>query len=199
MYHNTIAVAKEIINHAHFGILLVLFLLFIPLPSPSFYFTVILAHPDFQKALEFADGVSRHIYQEEARKIDTLCSNLIAFSAKEAPYDIFICYKETDDNGNRTPDSLLSQDIYEALTHKGYRVFFSRITLEDKLGEAYEPYIFAALNSAKIMLVVGTDPSHYQSVWVKNEWNRYLKLMSHDNSKHLFPCYKYISPSDLPK
>lgn len=61
---------------------------------------------------------------------------------------------------------------------KGYRVFFSRITLEDKLGLEYEPYIFAALNSAKIMLAVGTDYEYYNAVWVKNEWSRYLKLMA---------------------
>ena len=61
-------------------------------------------------------------------------------------------------------DSLKTEDIYEVLervvgklTEKGYRVFFARITLEDKLGTEYEPYIFAALNSAKIMLVFGTD------------------------------------------
>ena len=47
-------------------------------------------------------------------------------------------------------DSVIAQDVYDALTEKGYRVFFSRITLEDKLGTEYEPYIFAALNSAKV-------------------------------------------------
>ena len=65
--------------------------------------------------------------------------------------------KETDENGDRTIDSVMAQNVYDALTTKGYRVFFSRITLEDKLGQEYEPYIFAALNSAKIMLAFGTN------------------------------------------
>jgi len=93
----------------------------------------------------------------------------------------------------------LAQDIYDALTEKGYRVFFSRITLEDKLGQEYEPYIFAALNSARIMLVVGTDYEHFNAVWVKNEWSRYLKLMAQDKEKHLIPCYKGIDAYDMPE
>lgn len=88
---------------------------------------------------------------------------------------------------------------HETLTQKGYRVFFSRITLEDKLGQEYEPYIFAALNSAKIMLAFGTDYDYYNAVWVKNEWSRYLKLMAKDKEKHLIPCYKNIDAYDMPK
>ena len=86
-----------------------------------------------------------------------------------------------------------------ALTDKGYRVFFSRITLKGKLGEAYEPYIFAALNSAKVMLAVGTSYEYYNAVWVKNEWSRYLKICEADKSKHLIPCYKNLDPEDMPQ
>jgi tetratricopeptide (TPR) repeat protein len=78
-------------------------------------------------------------------------------------------------------------------------VFFSRITWEDKLGQEYEPYIFAALNSAKIMLAFGTDYEYFNAVWVKNEWSRFLKLMAADKSKHLIPCYKGIDAYDMPK
>ena len=73
---------------------------------------------------------------------------------------------------------MLAQDVYEALTAKGLKVFFSRITLEDKLGTQYEPYIYAALSSAKVMLAFGTTYEYYDAVWVKNEWSRYLKLMA---------------------
>jgi tetratricopeptide (TPR) repeat protein len=78
-------------------------------------------------------------------------------------------------------------------------VFFSRITLVDKLGTAYEPYIFSALNSAKVMLVVGTKPEHLNSVWVKNEWSRFLALMKKDKSKVLIPCYQDMDAYDLPE
>lgn len=154
---------------------------------------------DLEQALENADPVARKIYRDEAKAIEELRKGIIAVSSNEAPYDIFICYKETDENGDRTLDSVLAQDVYDALTDKGYRVFFSRISLEDKLGMEYEPYIFAALNSAKIMLVFGTDYEYFNAVWVKNEWSRFLKLMAKDKDKHLIPCYKGIDAYDMPK
>ena len=124
---------------------------------------------------------------------------IIEVSSREEPYDIFICYKETDETGQRTLDSVLAQDLYDALTEKGYRVFFSRITLEDKLGQEYEPYIFAALNSARVMLAVGTDYEYYNAPWVKNEWSRYLQLIAAGQKKSLIPCYKNIDVYDMPK
>ena len=162
-------------------------------------FDSIMDDPNFEQTLENADVVSRKVYREEAKQIEEIRKGIIEVSNKEEPYDIFICYKETAENGDRTLDSVLAQDLYTALTDKGYRVFFSRITLEDKLGQAYEPYIFAALNSAKVMLAVGTDYEYYNAVWVKNEWSRFLKLMEKDKEKHLIPCYKGIDAYDMPK
>ena len=111
-------------------------------------FESVMEDSDFEQALENADSTARRVYRDEAKQIEDIRKGIIAVSANEEPYDIFICYKETAENGDRTLDSVLAQDVYDALTDKGYRVFFSRITLEDKLGMEYEPYIFAALNSA---------------------------------------------------
>lgn len=158
----------------------------------------ILEDPDFAMAVRYADGAAESVYREEAAYINAIQQKLLDISRKEEPFDIFICYKETDSIGNRTTDSVIAQDIYEALDDKGYRVFFSRITLEDKLGQEYEPYIFAALNSAKIMLVVGTKPDNFNSVWVKNEWARYLALAEKGDDKDIIPCYRDMSPYDLP-
>ena len=162
-------------------------------------FDSVMEDSDLEQALENADAIARKVYREEAKQIEEIRKGIIEVSGKEEPYDIFICYKETDENGERTIDSVIAQDVYDALASKGYRVFFSRITLEDKLGQEYEPYIFAALNSAKIMLAFGTDYEYYNAVWVKNEWSRYLKLMASDKSKHLIPCYKGIDAYDMPK
>ena len=162
-------------------------------------FDSIMDDEDFELVMENSDSVSRQVYREEAKYIEEIRRGLIEVSGKEEPYDIFICYKETDENGERTLDSVLAQDVYDALTEKGYRVFFSRITLEDKLGVEYEPYIFAALNSAKVMLAFGTSYDFYNAVWVKNEWSRYLKLMAKDKSRHLIPCFKNVDAYDIPK
>jgi len=153
---------------------------------------------NFNMAMEYADVVAQKVYRDEAREVDRIMEEILSISKNEKPYDVFICYKETDDKGERTIDSVLAQDIYDSLTAKGMKVFFARITLEDKLGQMYEPYIFAALNSAKVMLVVGTKYEHFHAVWVKNEWSRFLKLVLKDKSKIIIPCYKDMDAYDLP-
>lgn len=162
-------------------------------------FDPVLDDSNFDLVLENADVIARGVYREEAKQIEELRKGIIEVSSKEEPYDIFICYKETDENGDRTVDSVIAQDVYNELTSKGYRVFFSRITLEDKLGQEYEPYIFAALNSAKIMLAFGTTYEYYNAVWVKNEWSRFLQLIVSGEKKTLIPCYKDIDAYDMPK
>lgn len=160
----------------------------------------ILTDEDYLAAVENApDEESRRIYQEEAARIAEIQKGILAISANEKPYDVFICYKETDENGQRTRDSQWAQAVYYGLTEQGLKVFFSRITLEDKLGQQYEPYIFAALNSAKVMVVIGSRPEYFNAVWVKNEWSRYLSLMKHDHKRLLIPCYRDMDPYDLPE
>lgn len=154
---------------------------------------------DYKEAIANCDVVAKRIYQAEAENIDKIQKSIIAISQKEKPYDIFICYKETDANGNRTRDSFVAEDIYNELTYKDYKVFFSRVTLESKLGEQYEPIIFAALQSAKIMLVIGSKKEYFESVWVKNEWSRFLSFMEDNKaSKYMIPCYRDMEAYDMP-
>jgi len=161
-------------------------------------FKSILDDPDYHTALQNADTIQRSIYEREAAYIDSVQKGILEISNKEQPFDVFICYKETDEHGRRTQDSVLAQELYYGLTQEGFKVFFSRITLESKLGTEYEPYIFAALNSAKVMVVVGTKPEYFNAVWVRNEWSRYLMLMQQDRSRTLIPAYKDMDPYDLP-
>ena len=160
----------------------------------------ILDDPDYLAALDHApDPYVKSLYETEAKRIAQIQKDILSISNKEAPYDVFICYKETGDDGSRTKDSVLAQEIYYGLTEEKYKVFFSRITLEDKLGTQYEPYIFAALHSAKVMLVVGTKPEYFNAVWVRNEWSRFLALKEKDPSKVVIPCYRDMDPYDLPE
>jgi hypothetical protein len=161
--------------------------------------TSIMEDSNFEQACDYADPVARKVYREEAKTIDRIQKDILSIAQNETPYDVFICYKETAEDGSRTEDSVLAQDVYEALTAKGLKVFFSRITLEDKLGTQYEPYIYAALSSAKVMLAFGTTYEYYDAVWVKNEWSRFLGMMKADKRKVLIPCFKGLDAYDMPK
>jgi uncharacterized repeat protein (TIGR02543 family) len=159
----------------------------------------ILSDSDYEAALANSDVVAREEYRTEAEQISDIQKGILSISQKEDPFDIFVCYKETDEKGDRTPDSVLAQQIYDELVKKGYKVFFSRITLESKLGTAYEPYIFAALNSSKVMLVIGTKPDYFNAVWVKNEWSRFIALMQGKADKFVVPCFRNMDAYDMPE
>ena len=152
----------------------------------------------YRSAIRFADPMQREVYEAEGREINRIQKEFLAISQKEEPFDVFICYKESDGDGKRTPDSVLAQEVYAELKREGYKVFFSRVTLEGKLGTAYEPYIFSALHSAKVMVVVGTNRAYFESVWVRNEWSRYLALIKNGEKKLLIPAYRSMSAYDLP-
>lgn len=159
----------------------------------------ILTDDDYLAAIQHApDGYTRSLYESEGKRLSELQRGLLQVSAQTEPFDIFICYKETTEGGSRTNDSALAQDIYYQLINAGYKVFFSRVTLESMLGQQYEPHIFAALNSAKVMLAIGTKPEYFNAVWVKNEWSRFLALSRKDRSKVLIPCYRDMNVYDLP-
>ena len=169
----------------------------IPTCHRASYYSI-LNDDDYLKAMSLADAGARDVYQSQALQLEDIRRRIIEVSKYEQPYDCFICYKETDQYGNRTPDSVIAEEVYEKLTEKGYRVFFSKVTLEEKLGVEYEPYIFAALNTAKVMIVIGTSKDNFEAVWVRNEWGRYLKLMNESKDRYLIPCYKNMNPYDMP-
>ena len=156
-------------------------------------------HPEYKAAIAKATREEKEIFEREAAEIDGYQKKILEIARKEAPYDIFICFKELGRDGKRTKDSQLATKIYENLTKKNYKVFFSRVTLKSKIGSEYEPCIYAALQSAKVMLVIGTKREHVEAVWVRNEWSRYLGFMEADTSKSIVPCIKDIDAYDLPE
>ena len=163
-------------------------------------YTSIFDDENYKAAVAFADASQLAVFEEEAQAINEIQKRVLAISQKEEPFDVFICYKETDDFGNQTEDSGLANDLYELLTQEGFRVFFSRATLKDKAGIEFEPYIFAALNSAKVMVVIGTRPEYYNAPWVKNEWSRYLALVKESGGeKVLIPVFRDMTTDELPR
>lgn len=161
-------------------------------------FTSIFDDSDYKNAIRHSDVVARELYREEAERIDTLQKRILEISAKEDPFDVFICYKESTTDGARTEDSVLAFDIYNELTRAGYKVFFSKVTLESKLGNEYEPYIFSALYSSRLMILVTTSKENCEAVWVKNEWSRYMSLAKSGERKTIISCFKGINASQLP-
>ena len=158
----------------------------------------ILSYQLYTDALSLADEEQKNLLKEEAEYINKVQNEYLHIAENEAPYDVFICYKETDEEtGEQTEDVALAEQLYKDLSNRGFKVFFAKETLKTKLSIDYEPYIFAALKSSKAMVVLGTKPEYFMSVWVKNEWGRFLKLMQNDENKQLF--FACDDPEELPR
>ena len=157
---------------------------------------------DYQAALNFAKTPeTRAFYAGEAENIAGILNKYRELSATEKPYDVFISLKQSDD-GKPTQEKVDGVELYGVLTEKyGLRVFNSSITLKDKVGEEYEPYIMNALMTARVMIVIGASREHITAPWVRNEWLRYCWLRDSDkDEKRLLIAYTYgdLKIKDLP-
>ena len=163
-----------------------------------------LSDKEYLAALSCApDAKVKAYYEEQGKIIEKNRTEWYEKASKEPAYDVFLCFKDSDKENNieRTDDSIEVANLYTYLSGKGYRVFFSRETLRDKVAEKYEPYIYNALNTASVMIVYGSKPEYFESVWMKNEWTRFLKRMREglkvDGS--LIVAYDGMNPAELPK
>ena len=157
---------------------------------------------DYKKALQYADAENRAYYKSQAEYIERVRKVWLEKAQQEPPYDIFLCYKDSDlaQNIERTKDSYAAQELYTLLTDMGFRVFYSRVSLRGKVGEKYEPYIFHALSTAKVMIVYASNPDYIRSTWMKNEWMRYTKQIREGKKKPeslLIACDGF-SPDEVP-
>ena len=161
-----------------------------------------LGSKNVKKAIELAPSDIADSYRQQAEQIEKIRLEWMQKARKEPPYDVFLSYKDSDrEHGiDRTQDSVDAQDLYNMLTAEGYKVFFSRISLRDKVSEHYEPYIYNAIRTAKVMIVFGEKAEYFNSTWIRNEWSRFKKRIEsgekHKNS--LIVVCKNMNPGDLP-
>ena len=86
---------------------------------------------NYERAYEYADAERRMMYSDEADVINDLQKKILAVSLSIEPYDVFICYKETDDDTKeRTQDSVIAQDIYNELEKQGLKTFLQEYHLK---------------------------------------------------------------------
>lgn len=116
-------------------------------------------------------------------------------------YDVFISFKHTDEFGEITKDSKIAKELYILLTNMGYSVFFSEQSLEQIGSSQYKNDIDAALDTAKMMVVVLTKAEYATTQWVQYEWdsfyNDYLSGVRPD--AHLFTLTLGVLPTQLPR
>lgn len=150
--------------------------------------------PNYLRAIENSNPEVKKLYQREAAYIDVIQQKIYKIVKSEEPYDIFICYKEEDEYNCRTTDSEYAENLYYKLSDMGYKVFFAKKTLQSKLGEEFEPYIYSALLTAKIMILLSFNKNYLNAPWVRNEWKRYVDMMHQSPEKKIIGCFHNLDP-----
>lgn len=161
-----------------------------PQPNPIY------ENPWYKKLVEACEKTGeKNIYEPVAKQIEEIRIRANRIIKNEKKYDCFICYKQTpDSNEGKTIDSEYARELYQKLTAMNLKVFFAEETLgKEYAGDPYEPHIYHALMTAKVMFLVAgnsKDGSEYPfRKYVKSEWKRFLHRMdSGDNSLNLVPC-----------
>jgi len=158
---------------------------------------------NYKTTVSLSNDEQKEYFADKAQELEKIRTKIIELANNESPYDIFICYKRTQnaDDGKElyTADAIHARDIYEMLSKCGYKVFFAEKSLQDLAGAEYEPLIYNAINTSSVMLVICSDADLINSPWVKNEWRRFIKQISYDSTKRLIPIMcNGLKASSLP-
>ena len=173
--------------------------------KPSCYETnidSILKSEYYKKAIQLAKGKLKDYYEEQANILERIRLKCLEEADKQPEWDVFLSYKanESGDDSINSQDRIDAYKLYWDLVKHGYKVFFADETLNNRIGEDYEPVIFNAINKAYTMIVYGSKLEYFTSPWIMNEWRRFLKRIERGEKKSnsLLVVYKNINPKDLP-
>ena len=139
-------------------------------------------------------------YKQECKAIDRGLKQIRALRAGGENYDIFLCFKDTDedDDYEMTRERRLLDLVYPELITSGARVFYAPRSMQGKDVYDYEGYIHHALRTSKLMVVLSGAPKNVRSEWVKSEWMRFLQWNENQQERVMTYTVGAMSPGDFP-
>lgn len=140
----------------------------------------IFENADYKRAYQYASEEQRAYYEEDAGEIDRLQKEILRLADAGEDFDVFISFKSKDRAGHMTRDAKIARIVYDELTKRGIKTFFSDVTLQGKMFSDYEPIIYRALMSSQYFILVGTSDDYIHSEWVTNEWSRFEERMERE-------------------
>jgi len=107
-------------------------------------------------------------------------------------YDIFISFKNLDENGNDTEDKEIAYRLYRYLSAKKLKVFYSPETLKILGSDDWGETIQRAISLSKVFIAIGTSRKYLESQWLQKERTSFLALRYLDRTRVI---YSYIGSS----
>ncbi|MDY3929450.1 MAG: YARHG domain-containing protein [Clostridia bacterium] len=118
------------------------------------------------------------------------CGNTQTLSSYFENTEVFICYRETDEQGRRTKDSIIAQELYNKLRRANINVFYQRISTGDLTSEDFEEAYYKAINETKIIIMLACNKENFETMLYDNR--DYLC------GKKVLPVYKDMDAYDIP-
>lgn len=116
-------------------------------------------------------------------------------------YDVFLSFKNLDENGAKTEDALIAEKLYHALKQNDLNVFFSNIVLNEVGASAYKVAIEDALENCRVLVSIATKKEYLESKWVSYERESFHNdiLSGRKNNACIVPFLKNIYGIDVPR
>ena len=119
------------------------------------HFTSIYDNEYYKTLISLVSEEQKAIIEEKVKEIDKLQKAIERQLKNEQEYDVFISYKATDANGDKTEDAVIAREIYDELISKNYKVFFAEKSLI-----IIDMHFFSWYNvSGKILIIILRNPA----------------------------------------
>ena len=109
-------------------------------------------------------------------------------------FEVFISFKNTDKNGERTQDSIMAEELYYALKEKGIRAFYSNVSISERGEHRFGKMIREAIEQCSIFVAVGTSIENFESEWVEYERESFHdEMMNGNKARTRSAMFSYIT------
>ncbi len=116
-------------------------------------------------------------------------------------YDVFISFKNSDENGRPTQDSVIAGELFKELDEKNIHAFYSNTRLFEFGEAAYKEAIESALDQARVLIVIATDAEYLKSRWVAYERESFHDDILSGRKKNavIVPYMQNVVGTDVPR
>lgn len=115
-------------------------------------------------------------------------------------FEVFLSFKNSDAQGNQTPEAKMAEELFECISGKGVRVFYCNHSIEMLGAAQYKAAIDSALDEAKVLIAIGSSAENLNASWVRYEWDGfYGDILSGIKQGQVISYIDNISAEELPR
>jgi hypothetical protein len=116
-------------------------------------------------------------------------------------YQVFVSRKKSDESGNQTREVKIARELHQHLDALGIVAFLDDVSLEESGTAHYKKTIDDALDSAIVLVAVGTSTENLESRWVRYEWDGFFNdiISGFKPDGQVYSLTSRMSAKELPR